>query len=217
MILDWSRQNATEQVLAHASQIALPLVMYLNQGYVLDEDLFEKELSRLYKPIKRRQLREALSSTFKKNPSPHVGQASPGDLDAPEDSVQVLLAEDNHINQKVATKFLERFGLKPDIANNGMEVLSMIEKKQYDLILMDINMPEMDGMETTKKIRANPLLEQQPYIVAMTANAMQGDEDLYLSSGMDEYISKPIKISALEDAVNRIKAKKHKSNLKRVW
>jgi signal transduction histidine kinase/ligand-binding sensor domain-containing protein/DNA-binding response OmpR family regulator len=111
--------------------------------------------------------------------------------------LQILIAEDNPVNQKLAERVLTKLGYEPEKVFNGEEAVNATLRKQYDIILMDIQMPVMDGMEATRKIRA--LNEPQPVIIAMTANAMQGDKEKCLAAGMDDYISKPIK---LEDLVN---------------
>ncbi len=109
--------------------------------------------------------------------------------------LQILIAEDNLINQQFAVKILNRLGYKPKVAKNGEEVLEMVSHEQFDLILMDVEMPVMDGLEATRMIRL--CLEFQPVIIAMTANAMQGDREICLQSGMDDYISKPVELEEL--------------------
>ncbi len=114
--------------------------------------------------------------------------------------LRILLAEDNVVNQKVAIHILQRMGYRADVAANGLEVLAAISQQTYDLIFMDMQMPEMDGLETTKQIYSyweNGRLARRPRIVAMTANAMQGDREICLASGMDDYLSKPIHNSEL--------------------
>jgi CheY-like chemotaxis protein/HPt (histidine-containing phosphotransfer) domain-containing protein len=118
-----------------------------------------------------------------------------------------LLAEDNTINQDVALGQLDRLGYTADVVANGREVLEVIERKPYDIILMDCMMPEMDGYEATKKIRE---LERQHvngrprmHIIAMTANAMLGDRDKCIAAGMDDYVSKPVQISELRKAIEK--------------
>ncbi len=111
--------------------------------------------------------------------------------------LRILLAEDNLINQKVALRILSRLGYQADIANNGREVLQKLQQQPYDLILMDIQMPEMDGEEATRQILAQWSEEQRPYIVALTAHALQGDREHYLASGMNNYITKPIRVESL--------------------
>jgi CheY-like chemotaxis protein/signal transduction histidine kinase len=109
--------------------------------------------------------------------------------------MHILIAEDNPINQQFAVKILNRLGYKPEVANNGEEVLEIVSQENFDLILMDVEMPGMDGLEATRMIRL--CLELQPVIIAMTANAMQGDREICLQSGMDDYLSKPVELEEL--------------------
>jgi signal transduction histidine kinase/CheY-like chemotaxis protein len=117
--------------------------------------------------------------------------------------LNILLAEDNHINQLLMTKILNRLGYKLDIANNGLKVLEVIQNKSYDVIFMDMQMPEMDGIETTKCIINNADLAQRPYIIALTANAMDSDRQICLEAGMDDFMSKPINVDSLVKALWR--------------
>jgi CheY-like chemotaxis protein len=117
--------------------------------------------------------------------------------------LRILLAEDNVVNQKVALLILNKLGYEADVAANGIEVLDALQRQPYDLILMDVQMPEMDGLEATRQIRAS-LLSRQPRIIAMTAYAMQGDRAQCIAAGMDDYISKPMRaqdLSALLTAI----------------
>jgi CheY-like chemotaxis protein len=116
------------------------------------------------------------------------------------------LAEDNVVNQKVAIRILEKMGYRIDVAANGLEVLDALRRRPYDAILMDVQMPEMDGLETTRQIRGEWPAGSQPRIIAMTANAMQGDREAYLAAGMDDYVSKPIRIHELQSALERCAA-----------
>ncbi|MGK7921328.1 MAG: response regulator, partial [Trichodesmium sp.] len=114
--------------------------------------------------------------------------------------LRILVAEDNVVNQKVATSILQRMGYRPDVVSNGLEVLTALEQIPYDLVLMDVQMPEMDGLATTKHIceKYGKQLDHRPVIVAMTAGAMNGDRELCLETGMDDYISKPVKLQTLQ-------------------
>lgn len=118
--------------------------------------------------------------------------------------LRLLLAEDNAVNQKVALRMLGKLGYRADLAGNGIEVLQALERQQYDLVLMDVVMPEMDGLEATRRIRQidRPGVKQ-PRIVAMTANAMPGDRELCVGAGMDDYIAKPIRVEALMAVLER--------------
>ena len=114
--------------------------------------------------------------------------------------LRILLAEDNVVNQKVAIHILQRMGYRADIAANGLEVLTALAQHTYDLIFMDMQMPQMDGLEATKQIShnwQNGKFPHKPRVVAMTANAMQGDREICLAAGMDDYLSKPISNSEL--------------------
>ena len=117
--------------------------------------------------------------------------------------LEVLLAEDNAVNQKVALRFLERMGYRADAVANGLEAVTTLENRHYDLVLMDVQMPEMDGYEATRQIRTRLPANRQPKIIALTANAMQGDRELAFASGMDDYISKPVKMHEIAAAIRR--------------
>jgi len=115
--------------------------------------------------------------------------------------LRLLVAEDNLINQQLLLKILSLLGYDAALAENGQEVLEMMDKANYDIILMDVQMPEMDGLETTRQIRNNKKL--QPVIIAMTANAMQGDQEECLQAGMNDYLSKPVNIDALMNTLKK--------------
>ena len=114
--------------------------------------------------------------------------------------LSILLAEDHPVNQRVMVGLLAHRGYRVDVAGTGQEVLDALARRPYDLILMDVQMPEMDGLETTRRIRRLPL-DRQPRILAMTAHAMPGDRELCLEAGMDGYISKPVQLADLESAL----------------
>ena len=117
--------------------------------------------------------------------------------------LRVLVAEDNLINQKVVLKILERLGYRADVAANGLEVLQALRRQSYDVVLMDVQMPEMDGLEAARSVAAGWPAEKRPYMVAMTAYAMQGDREVCLAAGMDGYISKPVRVEELREALAR--------------
>jgi CheY-like chemotaxis protein len=131
-----------------------------------------------------------------------VGEKSVFDLNLANNlPLKILIAEDNIVNQKVAIKILNKLGYKADIAINGVEVLELLQKQKYDVILMDVQMPEIDGIEATKQIIQSTDLYPRPYIIAMTANAMDSDRKICLDAGMDDYISKPVSVNLLVEAL----------------
>ena len=118
--------------------------------------------------------------------------------------LRILLAEDNVVNQKLALRLLSQMGYRADLARNGIEALEAVERQTYDVILMDVQMPEMDGLEASRRLSALP---SRPRIVAMTANAMQGDREACLAAGMNDYVTKPIRVEALVQALAHVKGR----------
>jgi CheY-like chemotaxis protein/HPt (histidine-containing phosphotransfer) domain-containing protein len=166
----------------------------------------------LTKPIKASQLYDALVQIFaeERHAPPELDMAPGSKFDAEMAHrlpLRILVAEDNAVNQQVALSFLGRLGYRADVAANGLEVLSSLERQPYDVVLMDVQMPEMDGLEATRRIRDLPPVALsagvQPRIIAMTANAMREDYDICLAAGMDDYVSKPVQVEELVEALNR--------------
>ena len=158
----------------------------------------------LTKPIKASRLLDTLANVFSKSPAPMQQQIQPEELKtllAKQYPLRILLAEDNLVNQKVTLKVLELFGYRADVAANGLEVLEAFQRQDYDVVLMDIQMPEMSGEEATRSLRNSLPAHRQPYIIALTANAMQGDRERFLAAGMDDYISKPMRSEQLRQAL----------------
>ena len=126
----------------------------------------------------------------------------PAELDGQGKSdLRILLAEDNAVNQMVALRMLERLGHRADTAVNGKEVLEALQNRSYDIVLMDVQMPEMDGLEAARRIRSSK--SGQPYIIAMTAHAMKGDREVCMEAGMNDYVSKPVRMEELRAAIMR--------------
>jgi len=162
----------------------------------------------LQKPIKPSPLLNALVSEFGIQTSAPMTDAAAARTSLDHEMAQrlplrILLVDDHPTNQKLAQMLLSRLGYRADVACNGVEALDAMRLQVYDVILMDIEMPEMDGMETTRRIHEE-WGARAPKIVAMTANAMRGDRDKYLSMGMDQYISKPIRVAALVRALEAV-------------
>ncbi len=211
-ILDMSMPDMDGMQLAKAIRLVevwrnMPLILLSSIGATADSAMIDTMQSRhdlfaaiLSKPSRALQLNQALNRILGK----HLAK-SPKDVDLLQEtrtvavnrSLRILLAEDNVVNQKVALHILKKLGYEADVAADGIEVLDALRRQPYDLVLMDVQMPEMDGLETTRQIRRMGSLEDQPRIIAMTANAMQGDRDMCLAAGMDEYISKPIRAQDL--------------------
>jgi len=163
----------------------------------------------LTKPLKPSALFDALAGIFarQKVSVPKSDTAKPT-LDpemAKKHPLRILLAEDNQVNQKLALRLLEQMGYRADVASNGLEAVESVKRQPYDVILMDVQMPEMDGLDATRTIRKEDI--KQPYIVAMTANAMQGDREMCLAAGMEFYITKPVRVAELVAALKLAKKK----------
>ncbi|MFZ0522195.1 MAG: response regulator [Candidatus Acidiferrales bacterium] len=162
----------------------------------------------LLKPIRQSELREAITRVLgahvQAGAIPLVTRYSLQDARNPADVLRILLAEDNLVNQRLATRLLEKRGHRVVLAANGREALEALEKASYDLVLMDVQMPEMDGMEATLRIREKEKLTggHQP-VVALTAHAMKGDQELCLAAGMDGYLTKPIRGQELDDLLEK--------------
>jgi PAS domain S-box-containing protein len=213
-ILDLEMPGMDGRTLARAiralpSAATLPLLLLSPPGHRRsgdDDGLFAVHL---HKPAKPAQIFDALATLFAGGePVPLPAAMVPPILAAaasirPE---RLLLAEDNTVNQKVALHMLARLGYRADVAANGLEVLAAVCRQPYDLVLMDLQMPEMDGLEAARRIRAESPAGSRPWIIALTANAMQGDRELCLAAGMDDYISKPIKQADLAAALERVRA-----------
>jgi CheY-like chemotaxis protein len=158
----------------------------------------------VYKPIKPAQLFrvlvDALSGGGESSGDSEFG-SSVGQALAEQLPLRILVAEDNAINQKVVLRLLERLGYRADVAANGIEALEAIERQAYDVILMDVQMPEMDGIEAARRIFQRFERHEAPRVIAMTANVLQGDRELALAAGMEGFLSKPIELTTLRQAL----------------
>jgi CheY-like chemotaxis protein len=115
--------------------------------------------------------------------------------------LRILLAEDNVVNQKLAMRLLQQMGYRADLAGNGIEAVESVRRQPYDVVLMDVQMPELDGLDATRQICELMPPGARPHIIAMTANAMQGDREMCIDAGMNDYLTKPIRVERLVEAL----------------
>jgi len=195
---------------------ALPLVLFSSLGrreVVGDGKLFSAYLG---KPIHQSHLYDTLVGLFAQEAAPKAATPEAGrprlDPDmAARHPLRILLAEDNVVNQKLAMRLLQQMGYRADLASNGIEAIESVQRQTYDVVLMDVQMPDMDGLEASRKITARWRQQERPHIIAMTANAMQGDRDMCLAAGMDDYLTKPIRVERLVEALNQVPARRDRS------
>ena len=194
-----------EEIRKLTSGKKLPLILLSSYGYREKKIGFSHFAATLTKPIKLAHLYNALVTVLSKTTTTAVKEhATPVHFDSEighQYPLRILLAEDNKINQKVALRFLEKIGYRADVAFNGIEALEALKRQSYDVVLMDVQMPEMDGEQCTLEIRKHLQAGKQPRIIAVTANALSTDRDRYLSIGMDDYIVKPFKLEELVRAL----------------
>jgi signal transduction histidine kinase/CheY-like chemotaxis protein len=187
----------------------LPLVLFSSLGRKEAADsLFAATLA---KPLHQSALFDTLVSLLVKDAAPRAPAAVKPKFDAQmaaRHPMRILLAEDNVVNQKLALRLLQQMGYRADLASNGIEAIECVERQPYDVVLMDVQMPEMDGLEASRRITARWPTGERPHIVAMTANAMQGDREECLAAGMDDYLTKPIRVERLVEALYGVPARK---------
>ncbi len=199
----------------------LPLILLSSIGQTYNNSYIEQVnwAMIISKPIKQSQLSDMLVYVFENREqqvkifSPYHKQSSSlFENIANTTPLKILIAEDNIVNQKVITNILKRLGYRADVVANGLEVLDTLRRQSYDLILMDVQMPEMDGLTATRQIRTlwqsnhGDFRDKPPYIIAMTANAMAGDRENCLIAGMDDYLSKPIRLEKLMNKLKQLKS-----------
>jgi CheY-like chemotaxis protein len=188
---------------------SFPLLLLSSIGHHFTEADLTPFATVLTKPAKPAQLFDALARIASPAPAPAEPVTAPlPPLPAQQRDEIVLLAEDNLVNQKVALHLLARLGYRADLVNNGLEALAALKRRNYDIILMDVQMPEMDGMEASRRIKAAPPVAgvRPPWIIALTANAMEGDREKCLEAGMDDYLMKPIRTGDLIAVLDRARA-----------
>ena len=182
----------------------LPLVLLTSLAGLPQTRSADEFSVQLTKPVRASQLYNALVSVFT---DPGLESAAPdsavGDEVPETSSLRILLAEDNPVNKKVALRILDKLGYRADVASNGREVLEALEREPYDVVLMDVQMPEMDGLDASRRICAQWPAESRPRIIAMTANAMIEDREACFAAGMDDYLAKPVRPEELAEALGR--------------
>ena len=195
------------EIRRHRSEIELPILLLTSLGRPGGVERISRGIISDYlaKPLKRSDLFDALVGLF----SPSKDKSTSGSMRRLDPTIadrlplRVLVAEDNPTSQKLLVLILQHMGYAPDVAGNGLEVLEALDRQRYDLLFMDIQMPEMDGLETTGRIVALRPPEERPVIIGTTAYALGGESAKCLSAGMDDYISKPIKIGEIQDVLTR--------------
>ena len=187
---------------------ALPLIMLTSMGKKEQGAAGDLFAAFLTKPLKPAVLFNIFVSILGQEPHAPtlISKNKESEFDwnlAERVPLRILIAEDNQVNQKLAQKILQKMGYRADLAGNGLEAVESVGRQQYDVVLMDLHMPEMDGIEATRRIMQKFPSEKRPRIIAVTADAMQGDRELCIAAGMDDYISKPIRIAELQKALER--------------
>jgi len=190
------------------SPAQLPLIIFNASGDDIYFNYSDKTISAIIpQHIDRSRLLDILISVFtieEHHKTRHQYDLKQSDKElANKIPLNILIAEDNKINQKLAVNIIESLGYHPDTVENGLEVISNVKKKKYDMIFMDIQMPELDGYETTRHLHRTFDSSQRPVIIAMTAFAMEGDKEKCIAAGMDDYISKPIIIDEIINVITR--------------
>jgi len=182
----------------------LVLLSVLGREKDMGQDIFAACVS---KPIKLSRLKSALLQALVPGSREQRTSAPPHSTFTPDFAkshpLRILLAEDNIVNQKVATHMLRKMGYRADVASNGKEAVEAVQRQHYDVVFMDVQMPEMDGVSATHHIRRTLPPQRQPRIIAMTAHAMSGDREKYLKEGMDDYVSKPVRPADIQKALLR--------------
>jgi PAS domain S-box-containing protein len=190
----------------------LPIILHtaMNKHEIIQNDEYDaaRITAFLSKPLKPSLLFDTLVTVFTGQPSPVRRRDSiqVSRVDSKERQLvplRILLAEDHPTNQKLFLTYLDQLGYRADVAANGLEAIEALERQPYDVILMDVQMPEMDGLDATRHIRRQWSNGQKPRIIAMTANAMQGDREKCLAAGMDDYVTKPFRKDKLAEVLSK--------------
>jgi CheY-like chemotaxis protein/HPt (histidine-containing phosphotransfer) domain-containing protein len=194
------------EIRRHRDERALPLVLLTSLGRLPRAQSSGEFAVQLAKPVKGSQLYNALLKALAEHvEEPESGRPVPEESKPATSSLRILLAEDNAVNQKVALQLLDQLGYRADIASNGFEALEALERQPYDVVLMDVQMPELDGLDASRRICDHWPAATRPRIIAMTANAMLEDRQACFAAGMDDYVAKPIRLDDLAEALRRVR------------
>ncbi len=207
MMPDMDGLGLAREIRRHRDERELPLVLLTSLGRLPQAESARAFAVQLAKPLKASQLYNALLKALAEGSQGAEAGLAPEELRPVRSSLRILLAEDNGVNQKVALRLLDQLGYSADVVSNGLEALAALERQPYDVVLMDVQMPELDGLDATRRIRRRWNPEERPHIVAMTANAMPEDREACLAAGMDDYVAKPIRPEELVAALSRVQAR----------
>ncbi|HEY1522798.1 MAG TPA: GAF domain-containing protein [Solirubrobacteraceae bacterium] len=191
------------EIRSRSSEHGLPLVLLTSLGRLPEDQLAGVFSAQLAKPLKASQLYNTLLHVLTLDQADQAMAEVVTDGKQAMSSLRILLAEDNAMNQKVALRLLERLGYSADVVSNGLEALAALERQPYDVVLMDIQMPELDGLDASRRICERWPPESRPHIVAMTANALPEDREACFGAGMNDYVAKPIRLDELAAALKR--------------
>jgi PAS domain S-box-containing protein len=192
------------EIRQHRDEFELPLLLLTSLGRLPQAESSSLFSAQLAKPFKASQLYNTLLRLL--TPGAVEEEVEPvTDGKRTRSALRILLAEDNAMNQKVATRLLEQLGYRADVANNGLEAIQALERQPYDVVLMDVQMPELDGLDATRQICERWPEETRPHIIAMTANALPEDREACFAAGMNDYVAKPIRAEELVAALKRAK------------
>lgn len=207
MMPDMDGQGFAKEVRNDPKTSHLPIILLSSMGSMsrrkdIDRTMFNAIVN---KPARTNHLRDAILSTLPQTVETGTAEGKPTEPSKPLSGMRVLLAEDNLVNQKVAQKILERLGCETTVVANGVEAIDQLTGRSFDAVLMDMQMPEMDGLEATRRIRSSGSRFSNIPIIALTANAMADDRLLCLQVGMDNYLSKPIRPAEMETMLQSVR------------
>jgi CheY-like chemotaxis protein len=192
------------EIRSRRSEQELPLLLLTSLGRLPEVQLAGVFSAQLAKPLKASQLYNMLLHLLSAGEGREdTAEATTDGKQATSSPLRILLAEDNAMNQKVALRLLERLGYSADVASNGLEALAALERQPYDVVLMDVQMPELDGLDATRRICERWPPDSRPHIIAMTANALPEDREACFAAGMNDYVAKPIRADELAAALKR--------------